>query len=394
MFKYIFVFICSFSLFMSEDVLYPMGKDSKLGEHICRYTEYLEDHKSKTYVKPCEEGKYCVQSNIEMVGSISSENYHVCKNFTNQYQIKVNDESCASDFECDSGLTCKSNKCTNEDCNTNQKPYKTYTGAWSCKNNDLPNQNFYYYCYDFGSTTSGSCPSSSRFSDDPDYLKLKGIINLEEYTPPEDKGKVYRIKSKESSYIGSVEDGTFVTDYTTCKSGYALYFYPDKSLNDPYTGTSSPNLMYLMCVTLKSYDSSKKVYIYNINGDEDKIYNANKIDSTLGITSPTLDANYLIKLELFKKYAEAFNNNLEECEKTENYNNPTTCNVDEVTKWYYFYDYNNVNNRLDYYLFYYADEEKYRDVIRHLIQKAYPFYQSSQFLNIKYLISLLFLLLI
>ena len=42
--------------------------------------------------------------------------------------------------------------------------------------------------------------------------------------------------------------------------------------------------------------------------------------------------NSLIKIELFKEYLEAFNNNLEECEKTENYNDPTTYNVDEVIK--------------------------------------------------------------
>lgn len=391
MFKYTFVFICSFSLFISEEVFYPMKKDNKLGEHICRYTENLEDHNSKTYVKPCEEGKFCVSSSIQMEGMINSKNYHVCKNFTNQFQIKINGEQCTSDFECDTGLTCKSGQCTNEVCNSNQKPYKTNSGSWSCKNNDLPNQNFYYYCYNFVSATTSTC-SSPYYSDLPDYLKLRGIITFEDYYPGGDttKGKHYRVKSRESSYIGSVEDGKFVKDYKACKSGFALHFYPDGSLKDPSTDTSIPNKMYLMCVTLKSYDSNNDIYIYNINGDEDKIYNANQRGPSREDSIPTLDAeNYLIDIELFKKYTEAFNNNLEECQKTENYNNPDTCNVDEVTKWYYFYD-----NHLDYYLFYYADEEKYRDVIRYLIQKDYHFYQSSRFLNIKYLISLLFLLLI
>lgn len=63
----------------------------------------------------------------------------------------------------------------------------------------------------------------------------------------------------------------------------------------------------------------------------------------------------MIKIELFIKYAETFNNNLEECQKTENYNNPDTCNADEVTKWYYFYDEN--NNHLDYFLFFYANKK-------------------------------------
>ena len=390
MYKYIFVFICSFSLFVSEDILYPMKKDSKLGEHICRYTEFLEDHNSKTYVKPCEEGKYCKEPNIEIAG-LNNEKYYVCKNFTNQFQIKVLNEDCTSDFECDNGLTCNSNKCT-LDCIDTRKPYKTYQGSWSCKDKDLTNENYYYYCYNYANANSDTC--STSYSGSPDYLKIRGIINFEEYYPiagDTSKGKKYRIKSRESSYQGSVEDGTFVANSDACKSGFALYFYPDKSLKDPYTDSSFPSTMYLMCVTLKSYDSNNGIFIYNINGGEDKIYNSNKINPILGITLPTLDPNYyLVKLELFKKYVEAFNSNIEECQKTENYNNPYTCNVDEVTKWFYFYS----NSYYDKYLFYYADEEKYRDVIRHLIQLDYPYYQSSQFFNIKYFISLLFLLLI
>ena len=302
MFNCIFIFICSFSLFVSEDVLFPMGKDSKLGQHICRYTEYLEDHKSKTYVKPCEEGKYCVSTNFKMSGN---EDYYVCKNYTIQYQIKVYNEECTSDFECDTGLKCKSSKCTSEVCtDNNKKPYKTKLNSWSWKDNELPNQNFYYYCYNFVSTFSASC--SSSFNGNPDYLKLEGIINLEDYTAPEsNKGKVYRVKSRESSYIGSVQDGTFVTNYKACKSGFALYFYPEKSLNDPYTGTSSPNSMYLMCVSLKSYNSNKNIYIYNINGGEDKIYNARQgivnQDSFSASPSFIISNNYLVELELFKK---------------------------------------------------------------------------------------------
>lgn len=55
---------------------------------------------------------------------------------------------------------------------------------------------------------------------------------------------------------------------------FSLYFYPEKSLNDPYARPSSLNSMYLMCVTLKSYNHDKNIYIYNINGGDDNIYNA------------------------------------------------------------------------------------------------------------------------
>ena len=110
MFKYIFIFICCFSIFLFEDVFYPMKKDSKLGEHIYGNTEYFEDHNSKTYVKPYEEEKYYLQSSIVMSGTSTIEKYFVCKNFTNQFQIKVYNEEFTYDFECDDGLKCNSNK--------------------------------------------------------------------------------------------------------------------------------------------------------------------------------------------------------------------------------------------------------------------------------------------
>lgn len=272
MFKYIFVFFCSFSLFISQNVLCPMKKDSKYGDHICLYTEFLEDHKSKTYVKPCEEGKYCARSGIQETGTFASVNFYVCKNFTNQFQVKLYNEDCTSDFECDSGLKCNSQKCTRDQCSINQKAYKTNSGSWSFKNNDLPKENYYYYCYSFNDN-SDYC--NSDYPGTPDYLKLKGIINFENYDPVlgvTNKGVGYRVKSRESSYKGSVDDGTFVTDYETCKSGYALYFYHDRSAKDPCADNSNRNKMYLMCVTLKSYDKNKDIFIYNINGDEDKIY--------------------------------------------------------------------------------------------------------------------------
>lgn len=54
---------------------------------------------------------------------------------------------------------------------------------------------------------------------------------------------------------------------------FSLYFYPEKSLNDPYASTSSLNSMYLICVTLKSYNHDMNIYIYIINGWDDNIYN-------------------------------------------------------------------------------------------------------------------------
>ena len=60
-----------------------------------------------------------------------------------------------------------------------------------------------------------------------------------------------------------------------------------------------------MCVSLKSYNSNKNIYIYNINGGEDKIYNARQgiVNQDSFSTSPSfiISNNYLVELELFKK---------------------------------------------------------------------------------------------
>ena len=387
MLLYLFVFICSFSLFTSVEILYPMEKDSKLGEHICRYTERLENHDTRTYVKPCEEGKYCVDSNIDTSVDSTSGNqydYHICRNYTKRVSIKVYNEACSSDYECDRNLECDSGKCTLTSCGSNEKPYKGSNGIWACKNKDVSDE-YLHLCESFVNKNSRTC-NNLQITGISDYLKYKGTITFEPYFPipnEEDKEHLYRKKSQIFSYIGTVEDGNFVTDSEACKSGFTLNFYPNQGLKDPYTGDSpDTNSPYPMCVTLIEWDNKNKRIKYKINEGNEEVY----YDSSL-----TYDEKILIEKELFKKYAEAWNKNIGECEKTENYNSPRTCNVDEVTKWYYFY-----NNHIDEYLFYYAEDEgkKYKDVIKYLIQKDYPFYQSGLFLNIKYLISLLFLLLI
>ena len=393
MLKYIFVFIYCFSLFKSDPFLYPMEKDSKLGEHICGYPETIENHGVKTYVRPCGEGKYCDNSGYSNVAG----DYLICKNMTTRVPIKVYNEDCTSDFDCDSGLNCENSKCTRDCTNNNEKPYKTNGGSWSCKTSDTSKEKYCYYCNEFLNEYLENCKSSEEYDKYPDYLKVEGIMELTGYYPvpnPDEeekkKGQLYRVKSIESSFKGTVEDGNYVKDFTACKSGFALYFYPDKSLKDPYTGTGYRNKMYLRCVTLIEYDHDNGRIKYSINGDSENIYILSKVTNTYphSTSSPTIDRNLLTRTELFKKYTEALNNNLEECQKSENYNSPDTCNVDEITKWYYFY--RNINE----YLFYYAEEEKYKDVIKYLIQDSYHFYQSSLYLNIKYFISLLFLLLL
>ena len=187
MLLYLFVFICSFSLFTSAEILYPMEKDSKLGEHICRYTERLENHDTKTYVKPCEEGKYCASSGIDTSFSSTVStlkyDYYICKNYTKRVPIKVFNEACSSDYECDANLKCDSDICTLTSCASNEKPFKKDNGDWACKNKDV-SDDYFYYCKSFQSDNSGYCNSSPELYDgQPAYLKFGGIITFESYYP-------------------------------------------------------------------------------------------------------------------------------------------------------------------------------------------------------------------
>ena len=126
-----------------------------------------------------------------------------------------------------------------------------------------------------------------------------------------------------------------------------------------------------------------------IKYDEGKLYNVDDLSSSSYREKLCKGNKYLkTKLELFKKYTEVFTKTKqEECAKEENYNEPRTCNNNEIRKWYYLYENPEV------YIEYYDDDLKYNDVLTFLIQQEYPSYQISRFIYLNYFIYLLFLLL-
>ncbi len=88
-----------------------------------------------------------------------------------------------------------------------------------------------------------------------------------------------------TAYVGTVNDGDFVFDEKACKSGYALYFYGDGNLNEPYTGYNYRNYMYKRCVTLQDIDEYSSNYCkikYSIGGNGDiKTYDMNKLSGKM-----------------------------------------------------------------------------------------------------------------
>ena len=325
----------------------------KLNDNICKYK-----YSDVNYVKMCKDGQHCE--------SVSND-LSICLDARNQIKKKVLNEPCSYDQECEYNLYCDS-KCTFY-CLNNQNIFKRKDGNYECKNNDIPAGLYYYMDYDnnFRVTNSGSSSI--------DYGKVGGIISYKK-----DDDNIYHITKKENAFIGTVKDGEFVEDKLACQSGYALYFYPDGSLKDPRKSTASTsNTPELKCVTISEVGFDQEGNCY-VKYDNNQIY----------YSAPSCDEFLMKKLELFKKYTEKFTAEKQEscAANKENYNEPQTCNDDEIRKWRYFYD-----NPEDYIL-YYEKEDKVNDVVNYLIQDTYKEYQFSGFLKFKYLFLLFSLLLI
>ena len=367
----------------------PMKKDHELGEHICRYQI---NSTSNIYVKPCEEGKHCQEetttTSIWTYGNW--EHLYTCQNYTqNLFKLKQIDEDCESDYECDTGLTCTQKKCKLE-CGTDETAYRSYS-SWTCASKYLKDNNYFYY-KNFKDNTV--IPTSYS-----PYSKYNGKINFHV-----SDDKYYEIESIEITDFASLDDGTFVYDGDACKSGYFLYFYPDGTLNDPYSGNDgNHNKMFKMCVSLEEINkysgtNTQCQIIYSINNNGNKTYNLEQF-STIdlygsSITTKTSLINNrcstdMLKYKLYKKYIEAITDEKRtKCSNLENYNY-ITCYDDEITKWFYFY------NHPDIYSLYYTneDDDNYKYVVKHLIQVDYQYYQVGSILNIKNSIILLLLFL-
>ena len=371
------VLLYVFSLIFSDDMIsyLPMKKkDIGYEENVCAYS-----YSSIIYVKQCKEnGQYC--KFVEGLG--------ICQDIPSKITTYGYNEKCNSDFECDDGLNCL-NTCTPVTtasavvCGTNYNLLKRKDG-WECVHN-----NYKDYCKYYDNSNTANIIDEDVSSD---YFQVCGEIGFKSISLGGTAGTQYTPVKISSNYIGTQKSGTFVENSLACESGFALYFYPDGSSKDPSSGNY--NILYLMCVDPEDieYRDDDSCTIKYDNG---KLYNVDQLNYIAGgrFSSKKQDIckgnQYLkIKLELFKKYREVFTKDKqEECAKPENYNEPYTCNDNQIRKWYYLY------NHPEIYIEYYDDDLKYNDVIICLIQQEYPSYQISRFLNMNYFICLLFLLL-
>ena len=390
---YILVFSYLFSSLYSAYL--PFKKNSDFGDDLCLYKPH-----GIYYAKDCKDNKYC-----QTFGDLG-----FCKDIPTEVTLMNIDSSgsCSSDFQCESNLVCKNSKCTySSDCATGSTLSRKSDGSYFCKENKY-NNIIYYKDFTWVSDNSGSgyVRATSRFFGS-DFLKVGGKITKFNVTNYGNLGSVYEAEEIQSAYVGTIEDGNFVFDETACKSGFALYFYGDGNLKNPYT-SNTYDYMYKRCVTLRdievlSSQSCKISYSIGENGDI-LTYNVNKL-SSYTITdrytgnndyyayiqnSELCDSDLKVKLEIFKKYIGIFTEDFQsKCTKSEKYNGYLeTYGDNKLRKWSYLYA-----NPDDYQLYY--DEDKDEDgneVVNFLVQQKYHSYQSAGLLNIKYFIYLLFLL--
>lgn len=326
-------------------------------DDVCSFT-----YSSVTYVKPCEQGKYC-----QNFGGIS-----LCVDEKKIVSKKTIGQTCSHTNECINGLYCD-NTCKST-CQNNERDFINSWGSYSCKKSNI--QDGLYYSIEFDN--NGNPKTSTEITNDIDIFRVGGKIHFHQQKQSDNSYHYYEEK-KELAYIGTVKDNEFVDNPLACSSGFAIKLYPDGTLKDP--STTFRNSKYYKCVTVKDvvYDNIGSCYIKY--GDNDEIYFNNEIYGTCN--------EYLLtKLNLFKKYIEVYTPDKQKsCDKSENYNEPLTCNDDEVRKWYYFY-----TKPEDYLLYYNEKDDKGTDITTYLIKQYYNSYQSASILNIKYIILLLFLL--
>ena len=382
MIKFIIVSLSLLSSFLCSTYM-PMTKRTiNFGDNVCHYKD-INHNSNIEYVKPCEEGKKCVQH------SDTSNEYDIytCEDYVSVYENK--EQVCYDNIEC------ASYSCNNVDTNTDNK--KCGASIPSCSESQVIKQNL-----NDGSEVCVGDPNYCSLRDDNGaftelYLttgphKECVEIELKQYSGQKNffKKKVY------SNYIASIEDGKYIEDgyEEYCQSGYALYFYGDGSLKKIDTN-SNYDEMYLRCVTVEGIDSNN-VIKYSI-GNDIKYYNTNELTNkvkplydTNGNIIGTISYQVYNNIDYLKTKLEMFKNMKE---KMDSLNcRETGCEDDEVYKWKYFY-----YNPQEYLL--YQNEPQ---VMEYLIQTSFSQYkaehtsptESSSLLNVKYLTALLSLLLL
>ena len=335
------------------------------------------------YVKPCPVNYSCNSPG----SSSNSHGIEICQ--ATYKTVKGHGATCESDIECDSNLVCRSSKCVNPTdtdvytiteksssidyvfyCNSGYTPSgsrEDHTNVFCASTSSNTVSDMAGYCYKSDGTNIKQIP--------PSFGKVCGLLEVKKYA----NNNNHYISSVRMDKIGSLNDGDFVYDQRACKSGFAVPFYPDKTLNDPNNGDTKS---YAVCVTYKGMETG-------VNGDLIIKFLFNNKEYSYNYGSGSLPPNLDTKLQLFKEYVDKSGSL--NCQAGQGYDDEQfTCGNDELRRLLYF-----IEKPEDYLL--YKNEDS---IIDYLLQQRYPDYKprysepvdASGYLNLKF-ISLLILLL-
>ena len=384
MHKLFLIVLCLFSPSLSS-IYAPMSTrtfDFQVDD-ICKY------HKTSTdfiYVEPCEKDHSCESIYSSYSGF---QELGVCRKHV-QEELSFFGSACEENDDCYSNIKCVDKKCTLEEndtplsmdknyCPDSLIPVLTDSGNYKCEKRDKNEMDGLCYL----KTESGSIKQAS-----PDYMKVCGEISLDK---PENN--YAKLKTSVNS-LGSVDNGKFVENSMACKSGFALWFYPNGKISNPSL-TTVPNTPYLMCVQFNGieYKKSGSCKINYIIGENKYVYDFDKTDIS-AYSSPTSVCSNFKKIEtsldLLNQYISKVNELGDECSKSYFYDEPYTCRNDELRKLYYFY------NHIDDYLLYKSEDE----ISEFILQERYPSYgvkfsktDGSSYLSNKFIFLLILFLL-
>lgn len=339
------------------------------------------------YVKGCKNGKKCKGYNIDSANQIKT-----CQSNNDKLSKLTMDEECKYDLQCDDGLECINRVCSIKEsgsaykkgnfyfCPSGYNPVKIdgpgtvdsiddgdHFGFICKKSSDYnPNGRYFYYNKD----------EIQNYYSAPEFLQFPGEIvfyDQDDTAINTDNGenvniKRYHISEVKTAPIASLDDGTFVIDPKTCKSGFAVKYIGDKSLSRPSNYMLVENdQKYYRCVTVEEVDQKRCLIKYNLDDNDITLrFNDNELASA---DCQTID----IVLEMFEK----FKDKMSKCTSNKYDEEPITCGREDLRKYAYFYEHP------EEYLFY-KDENQ---IIDYIIQDHYG---SSSYLMIN-LIFLLFL---
>lgn len=353
-----FILICYLFIILSakkkESAYLPLEKESTYGEDVCQI--YEDGH---SYVRPCNKGSYCLLDTLNSLG--------VCHEMEKgAFTMKDFGEQCSKNSDCLNGWSCLNGKCT---CSSNTYCNDCFVHESGSQCTYKPNaKKSTSHCIESKLESSGT---SISLSDSFDYFYLPysselknqicGKLTLEDLSV--NNNNYYYIKYWDYVYIGTVEDGEFVTDEKLCKSGYAIPYNPND--NDKYLfPTFSYSISFKQCITPISSESDNNNLKYEIKGEEYFYRNFG------------YDGFIKIKSERYREYVTKLNEDNELKEKCSDLDGQGyyTCENDELIKLWYFYKFPK-----DYIV--YNGREGLEKVLSYLIQKEYPNYYSSSYFN-------------